>query len=91
MFPDDSSHRPELGSKETDQLRMKKSLAVIVLAASLTGAGATAAQATTYPAPAPSSYVSSGSVVAGESVTFAGQGFTPGEQINITVTSGAAV
>lgn len=70
---------------------MKKSLAVIVLAASLTGAGATAAQATTYPAPAPSSYVSSGSVVAGESVTFAGQGFTPGEQINITVTSGAAV
>lgn len=65
---------------------MKKTLATVAIAASLTALGAGAAIADdSYPAPAPASTVSQGTVHAGKTVTFSGTGFTPGEQVLITV------
>lgn len=70
---------------------MKRTLAAVAIAATLTALGAGAAQATeTYPAPAPPSTVSQGTVQAGNTVTFSGSGFTPGEQIVITADAGTA-
>lgn len=63
---------------------MKKTLARIALAATLTSLGAGVAHANEgYPAPAPPSTVSQGSIEAGKSVTFSGTGFTPGEDITV--------
>lgn len=65
---------------------MKKTLATVAIAASLTALGTGAATADdTYPAPAPVTTVSDGTVQAGATVKFSGSGFTPGEQIDITV------
>lgn len=65
---------------------MKKTLATVAIAASLTAIGAGAAIADdTYPAPAPATTVSQGTAQVGDTVTFSGSGFTPGEQIDITV------
>lgn len=67
---------------------MKKTLASLAIAATLTTLGAGAAHANeTYPAPVPPSTVSQGTVVAGNTVTFTGSGFLPGEQISITASS----
>lgn len=71
-------------SIETDH-PLKKTLATIALAATLTSVGAGVAHANEgYPAPAPPSTVSQGSIEAGKSVTFTGSGFTPGEEVVIT-------
>lgn len=71
---------------------LKKTLATIALAATLSGLGAGVAQANEgYPAPASPSTVSQGSVEAGESVTFAGSGFTAGEDIIITVEAAPSI
>lgn len=43
--------------------------------------------AATYPAPVPAVTVSDGTVTPGEPFTFSGNGFTPGELINITATN----
>jgi len=65
---------------------MQKTLAVIVMAASLTACGAVAGQAADpYPAQAPQSAVAQGSVLASGVVTFSGHGFKPGERISITI------
>jgi LPXTG-motif cell wall-anchored protein len=66
---------------------MKKSLAAIALAGSIAFAGAVPALANTpYPAPTPSGTVSDGTVAPGETFTFSGSGFVPGEAITVTVT-----
>ncbi|MET4003010.1 LPXTG-motif cell wall-anchored protein [Arthrobacter sp. UYCu511] len=68
---------------------MKKTLISLALAGVLTlSVGSVAAQAApsdSYPAGPPSSNVSTGTVVPGEAVIFAGSGFKPGEIIDITV------
>jgi len=64
---------------------MKKSLAAIALAGSITLIGAVPAMAT-YPAPTTSGTVSDGTVAPGETFTFSGSGFLAGEAISITVT-----
>lgn len=72
---------------------MKKTLASLALAGLLTftvGTGVAQA-APSYPAGPPAVTVSESTVVTGQAVTFAGQGFTPGETINITVTQTSTV
>lgn len=69
---------------------MKKTLAAVAVAATLTALGAGAAHAEdSYPAPAPLTTVSEGTVQAGSTVTFSGSGFTPGEQVVITADAGS--
>ncbi|WP_207345839.1 LPXTG cell wall anchor domain-containing protein [Arthrobacter sp. E3] len=73
---------------------MKKILAGVALASLITlSAGSVAAQAAPndYPAGAPSSTVSTGTVIAGEAVIFSGSGFIAGEIIDITVTQTSPV
>jgi LPXTG-motif cell wall-anchored protein len=66
---------------------MKKSLAAIALAGSIAFVGAVPAMANTpYPAPTTSGTVSDGTVAPGETFTFSGSGFVPGETITVTVT-----
>lgn len=70
---------------------LKKTLAAVAIAATLTALGAGAAHADeTYPAPVLPSTVSQGTVQAGNTVTFSGSGFTPGEQIVITADAGTS-
>lgn len=67
---------------------MKKALAAVVLAGSLTFAGAAAASAApAYPAPGVTQgQVSSATVTVGQQFIFSGSGFAPFESIKITVT-----
>lgn len=67
---------------------MKKTLAAITLAGSIALIGAVPAMAVTYPAPAPGATVSDGTVNVGETFTFAGVGFVPGETVTVTVRQG---
>jgi len=70
---------------------MKRALAVLALTGSMAVLGGGAAMAAdNYPAPSTTASVSSGTVAPGEAVTFSGTGFTPGEQINISVVSSGA-
>ncbi len=62
---------------------MHKSVSILAIAGSIAFLGAGAAQA--YIAPPAPGTVSDSSIAAGETVVFSGTGFTPGEQINITV------
>lgn len=64
---------------------MHKSVSILAIAGSIAFLGAGAAQAGEYPAPPAPGTVSDSSIVAGDTVVFSGTGFTPGEQINITV------
>lgn len=68
---------------------MKRVISTVLLSGVIALAGGGTASATTYPAPAPGVSVSDGTVQVGEPITFSGTGFTPGEQINITVTNEA--
>lgn len=65
---------------------MKRTLAVLALTGSLAMLSGGAAMATTYPAPPPGVTVSDGTVAPGEEFTFSGTGFTPGEDVVVTVT-----
>ena len=63
---------------------MKKTIASLALAGVLTlSAG--------YPAAPPAASVSEGTVVPGQAFTFAGNGFTPGEIVDITVVQSSPV
>ncbi|QCB96549.1 LPXTG cell wall anchor domain-containing protein [Arthrobacter sp. PAMC25564] len=66
---------------------MKKTLAALTLAGSiaLIGAGPSLA-ADNYPAAPVQGQVSDGTVAPGQTFTFSGQGFTPGESIQVTAT-----
>ena len=66
---------------------MKRIISAVVLSGAVTFMGAAGAQATTYPAPPPSVSVSDGTVTPGETFTFSGTGFTPGETIQITISN----
>lgn len=66
---------------------MKRVLSTAALAGVLVFAGGNAAMAATYPAPVPAVAVSDGTVQPGEPFTFSGNGFTPGELVNITATN----
>lgn len=66
---------------------MKRIISAVVLSGAVAFMGATGAQATTYPAPPPAVAVSDGTVAPGETITFSGTGFTPGETVEITVSS----
>ena len=70
---------------------MKKTLAALTLAGSITLIGAVPAMATntTYPAPPANSAVSDGTVGPGEQFVFRGNGFRAGEGLTISVTPGA--
>ena len=74
---------------------MKKTLASLALAGILTlSAGAVAAQAapdSSYAPAGPAATVSDSTVIPGQSFTFAGTGFTPGEIIDITVIQSSPV
>ncbi|MFQ4147861.1 LPXTG cell wall anchor domain-containing protein [Arthrobacter sp. LAPM80] len=74
---------------------MKKTLAGIALAGILTmSAGTMAAQAAPsdpYPAGAPASTVSTGTLTPGEALDFNGSGFIPGESIDITIVQTSTV
>ncbi|BCW46663.1 hypothetical protein [Arthrobacter sp. StoSoilB5] len=64
---------------------MKKSIAALALAGIIALAGTAPAVATTYPAPGnEQGTVSDGNIAAGESITFAGTGYIPGETINVS-------
>ncbi len=64
---------------------MKKSIAALALAGIIALTGTAPAVATTYPAPGnEQGTVSDGTIAAGESITFAGTGYIPGETINVT-------
>ena len=64
---------------------MKKTASALVLAGSLAFFGAGAANAVSnYPAPTPGG-VSDATVAPGETVTFGGSGFTPGEAVRVDV------
>ncbi|MCA4133072.1 LPXTG cell wall anchor domain-containing protein [Arthrobacter sp. M4] len=65
---------------------MKKLIAAVALAATVTFAGSAPAIAATYPAPTTPGTVSDGTVAPGEVFTFSGTGFLAGETITITVT-----
>jgi LPXTG-motif cell wall-anchored protein len=66
---------------------MKKSLAALALAGSIALVGAVPAIANTpYPAPSTSGAVTDGTPAPGETFTFSGSGFLPGEAITVTVT-----
>lgn len=68
---------------------MKKSLAALALAGSITFIGSVPAMATapaTYPAPTQEGVVSEGTVAPGEPFTFSGEGMTAGEDVEVTVT-----
>lgn len=65
---------------------MKRTLAVLALTGSLAMLSGGAAMATTYPAPPPGVTVSAGTVAPGEEFIFSGTGFTPGEEVDVTVT-----
>jgi LPXTG-motif cell wall-anchored protein len=71
---------------------MKKTLASLALAGILTlSVGTVAAQAAPeYPA-APGATVSDTTIVPGQAVTFSGQGMTPGEIVDVTVTQTSTV
>lgn len=66
---------------------MKKAIAAVAIAGSLTFVGVGAAQAERYPAPAVQGTVSDGTVAPGETVVFSSNEglFIPGEIIDITV------
>lgn len=66
---------------------MKRILSAVALSGLVALMGAGGAQATTYPAPAPAVAVSDGTVTPGETITFSGTGFTPGETVEITVSN----
>ncbi|WP_189017845.1 immunoglobulin domain-containing protein [Paenarthrobacter histidinolovorans] len=64
---------------------MKRTIATIVLAGTVMFAGATSAMASTYPAPGDEQgTVSDGTIDRGETITFSGSGYVPGETVNIT-------
>lgn len=63
---------------------MKKTLAALALAGSITLTGAISAQA--YVSPQPSATVSDATVAPGEQFIFSGQGMAPNEPVTITVT-----
>jgi len=64
---------------------LKKSIAALALAGIIALAGTAPAVATTYPAPGnEQGTVSDGTIAAGESITFAGTGYIPGETINVS-------
>ncbi|MDI2032918.1 hypothetical protein [Paenarthrobacter nitroguajacolicus] len=64
---------------------MKKTIATLMLAGVVTFAGITPAMAGTYPAPGnEQGTVSDGTIDRGESITFSGSGYIPGETVNIT-------
>jgi LPXTG-motif cell wall-anchored protein len=65
---------------------MKKIIAGLALAGSIALMGSTPATALTYPAPPVSGTVSAATVAPGETFTFSGSGFVPGEAVTITVT-----
>ncbi|MBT2515734.1 LPXTG cell wall anchor domain-containing protein [Arthrobacter sp. ISL-30] len=65
---------------------MKKSIAAIALAGLIALTASAPATAATYPAPPATGTVSDGTVAPGETFTFSGTGFIPGEAITITVT-----
>jgi LPXTG-motif cell wall-anchored protein len=67
---------------------MKKALAAIALAGSITLIGAAPSIAATYPAPPATAAVSDGTVGPGEQFVFRGHGFLAGEGLSITVTPG---
>ncbi|MDN4645134.1 LPXTG cell wall anchor domain-containing protein [Arthrobacter sp. PsM3] len=66
---------------------MKKTLAAITLAGSIALMGAVPAMADGYASPKSTGVVSDGSPAVGETFSFSGTGFTPGEAITITVGS----
>lgn len=64
---------------------LKKSIAALALAGIIALTGTAPAVATTYPAPGnEQGTVSDGTIAAGESITFAGTGYIPGETINVS-------
>lgn len=64
---------------------MKKTIAALMLSGVVVFAGVTPAVASTYPAPGnEQGTVSDGNIDRGESVTFSGTGYFPGETVNIT-------
>jgi LPXTG-motif cell wall-anchored protein len=65
---------------------MKKIIAGLALAGSIALMGSTPATALTYPAPPVSGTVSAATVAPGETFTFSGSGFVPGEAVTVTVT-----
>lgn len=66
---------------------MKRIISAVLLSGAVTLMGAAGAQAVTYPAPAPAVSVSDGTLAPGETFTFSGTGFTPGETIQITISN----
>lgn len=66
---------------------MKRIISAVLLSGAVSFMGAAGAQATTYPAPAPAVSVSDGTLAPGETFTFSGAGFTPGETIQITISN----
>ncbi|MBP1232524.1 LPXTG-motif cell wall-anchored protein [Arthrobacter sp. PvP102] len=67
---------------------MKKTLAAIALAGSITLIGAAPSMAANYPPLPPQAAVSDGTVGPGEQFVFRGQGFLAGEGLTISVTPG---
>ncbi|MFC8037992.1 hypothetical protein ACFUOZ_01415 [Paenarthrobacter sp. NPDC057355] len=64
---------------------MKKTIATLMLSGVVVFAGVTPAVASTYPAPGnEQGTVSDGTIDRGESITFSGTGYFPGEIVNIT-------
>ncbi|VXB28084.1 conserved exported hypothetical protein [Arthrobacter sp. 9V] len=64
---------------------MKKSLMALIVAGTIVFAGVGPAVASSYPAPGnEQGVVSDGTIDRGESITFSGVGYIPGETVNIT-------
>lgn len=64
---------------------MKKTITTLVVAGTVMFAGIAPAVASTYPAPGnEQGTVSDGTIDRGESITFSGSGYIPGEAVNIT-------
>jgi hypothetical protein len=66
---------------------MKRIISAVVLSGAVAFMGAAGAQATTYPAPDSAVSVSDGTVAPGETFTFSGTDFAPGETVQITISS----
>lgn len=66
---------------------MKRIISAVLLSGAVSFMGVSGAQAVTYPAPAPAVSVSDGTLAPGETFTFSGTGFTPGETIQITISN----
>ncbi|MDD7833779.1 MULTISPECIES: neocarzinostatin apoprotein domain-containing protein [Paenarthrobacter] len=64
---------------------MKKTIATLMLSGVVVFAGVTPAVASTYPAPGnEQGTVSDGNIDRGETITFSGTGYFPGETVNVT-------